>query len=81
VKISIVPLFGCLPLRNSSRNRNKIGTAFEWLDQAWNYRDPSVHNLLYDPFIGRYKDDPRFTAYWRKIGLSVPGVEERTVTK
>ena len=29
--------------------------------------------LLYDPFILRYKDDPRFAAFCRKVGLPVPG--------
>ena len=29
--------------------------------------------LLFDPFITRYKDDPRFAAFCRKVGLPVPG--------
>lgn len=29
--------------------------------------------LLYDPFILRFKDDPRFAAFCRKVGLPVPG--------
>jgi hypothetical protein len=29
--------------------------------------------LLFDPFILRYKDDPRFAAFCRKVGLPVPG--------
>ncbi len=53
--------------------RGDADKTFEWLEQAWKYRDPSVRNLLYDPFIGRYKDDPRFTAFCRKVGLPVPG--------
>jgi hypothetical protein len=61
--------------------RGDADKTFEWLDQAWNYRDPSVRNLLYDPFIGRYKSDPRFVAYCRKVGLPAPGDEERTVSK
>ena len=57
--------------------RGDADKTFEWLDQAWKYRDPSVHNLLYDPFIARYKNDPRFTAYCRKVGLPVPGEARR----
>jgi TolB-like protein len=53
--------------------RNDADKTFEWLDHAWNYRDPAVHYLRYDPFIGRYKDDPRYIAYCRKVGLPVPG--------
>lgn len=30
-------------------------------------------HLLTDPFIRRYKDDPRFAAFCRKVGLPVPG--------
>jgi hypothetical protein len=29
--------------------------------------------LLYDPFILRYKDDPRFAAFCRQVGLPVSG--------
>jgi TolB-like protein len=53
--------------------RNDADQTFEWLDRAWSYRDPAIHYLPYDPFIKRYKDDPRFIAYSRKIGLPVPG--------
>jgi TolB-like protein/Flp pilus assembly protein TadD len=53
--------------------RNDADKTFEWLDRAWSYRDPAVHNLPYDPFIRRFKDDPRFIAYCRKVGLPVPG--------
>jgi TolB-like protein/Flp pilus assembly protein TadD len=56
--------------------RNDADKTFEWLDRAWNYRDPAVHYLPYDPFIGRYKDDPRFIAYCRKVGLPVSGEAE-----
>jgi len=57
--------------------RNDADKTFEWLDRAWTYRDPSVHYLPYDPFIRRYKDDPRFIAYRRTVGLPVPGDAER----
>jgi hypothetical protein len=30
-----------------------------------------------DPFILRYKDDPRFAAFCRKVGLPVPGEASR----
>src|SRR5579875_199717 len=46
---------------------------FEWLDRAWANRDPGIGGLLTDPFIQRYKDDPRFAAFCRKVGLPVPG--------
>ena len=46
---------------------------FAWLDRAWANRDPGVGYLLIDPFVLRYRDDPRFAAYCRKVGLPVPG--------
>ncbi len=45
---------------------------FEWLDRAWANRDPGIGNLLYDPLILHYRDDPRFAAFCRKVGLPGP---------
>jgi TolB-like protein/Tfp pilus assembly protein PilF len=53
--------------------RNNAKATFEWLDRAWINRDSGIQFLLYDPFILRYKDDPRFEAFCRKVGLPVPG--------
>ena len=53
--------------------RNDANATFEWLDRALSDRDPDIGTLLYDPFILRYKDDPRFAAFCRKVGLPVPG--------
>jgi len=52
--------------------RDDAKGTFEWLDRASSTRDPGITNLLYDPFILRYKDDPRFAAFCRKVGLPVP---------
>ena len=46
--------------------------AFAWLDHALAVRDPGVTQVLYDPVLLAYKDDPRFTAFCRKVGLPVP---------
>jgi hypothetical protein len=53
--------------------RNDAKATFEWLDRAWSNRDPGIMFLLWDPFLQRYKDDPRFAAFCRKIGLPLPG--------
>jgi TolB-like protein/Tfp pilus assembly protein PilF len=42
---------------------------FQWLDRAWTSRDPGVDYLLSDPFILRYRNDPRFAAFCKKVGL------------
>jgi TolB-like protein/Flp pilus assembly protein TadD len=49
--------------------RDDAKATFEWLDRAWSNRDQGIQYLLFDPFIVRYKDDPRFAAFCRKIGL------------
>lgn len=55
--------------------RNDPRGTFAWLDRAWSNRDPGIGYLLYVPFILRYKDDARFAAFCRKVGLPVPGGE------
>ncbi|MEO5623213.1 MAG: hypothetical protein ABIO74_02155, partial [Dokdonella sp.] len=45
---------------------------FLWLDRAWTNKDPGISSLLFDPFLLRYKDDPRFSAFCGKVGLPTP---------
>ena len=52
--------------------RNDANATFEWLDRALSNRDAGISNLLFDPFILRYKDDPRFAAFRRRVGLPTP---------
>jgi hypothetical protein len=44
---------------------------FRWLDRAWANRDTGIGRLLTDPFVLRYRDDPRFSAFCEKVGLPV----------
>jgi serine/threonine-protein kinase len=44
---------------------------FKWLDRAWLQHDAGLVYLLYDPLILRYRADPRFAGFCRKIGLPV----------
>ena len=52
--------------------RNDAKSTFAWLDRAWRQREGGVTGLLYDPFILRYKDDPRMAAFCKKVGLPTP---------
>jgi TolB-like protein/tetratricopeptide (TPR) repeat protein len=52
--------------------RNDAKETFAWLDRAWSSRDGGIQYLLYDPLILRYKDDPRFAAFCKKVGLPTP---------
>jgi TolB-like protein/Flp pilus assembly protein TadD len=49
--------------------RKDADKTFEWLDRAWSNRDAGVSYLLFDPFILRFRDDPRFAAFCKKVGL------------
>jgi TolB-like protein/Tfp pilus assembly protein PilF len=59
--------------------RNDANKAFEWLDRSITNHEAAVGNLLIDPFVLRFKDDPRFAEFCRKVGLPTPAeVESRT---
>ena len=49
--------------------RQDADKVFEWLEVAWSERDPGVGYLLSDALILSYRDDPRFAAFCKKIGL------------
>jgi len=49
--------------------RNDAEKTFEWLDRAWSSRDPGIEYLLTDPLILRFRDDPRFAAFCKQLGL------------
>ncbi|MGN6729212.1 MAG: tetratricopeptide repeat protein [Rhodanobacteraceae bacterium] len=42
---------------------------FKWLERANQNRDPGITLLLTDPPVLRYKNDPRFVAFCKKVGL------------
>lgn len=46
---------------------------FEWLDRAWDNRDPGLSRLWFDPFILRYKQHPRFIEFCARAGLPTTG--------
>ncbi|MDE2108344.1 MAG: hypothetical protein KGJ20_03980, partial [Gammaproteobacteria bacterium] len=49
--------------------RRDPDNTFKWLDRAWVNRDAGIQQLRYDPLFLRYKDDPRFKAVLKKMGL------------
>lgn len=49
--------------------RKNPDALFGWLDRARNNHDGGIIFLLTDPLILRYRDDPRFAAFCRKVGL------------
>ena len=53
--------------------RGDAGHAVEWLERA---KAPDLLFMLTDPLILRLRDDPRFIAFCRKIGLPPPSESE-----
>jgi len=49
--------------------RKEPDKVFEWLEHGWATHDAGVTEMLYDPFLLAYKDDPRFIAFAQKIGV------------
>lgn len=56
--------------------RGDIDHTLEWLDRAWTTHDTNLRQLLYDPLILRFREDPRLIAFCAKIGLPPPGTSE-----
>ena len=52
--------------------RKEPDKVFEWLNRAWAQHDNNISILYYDPFLLRYKDDPRFAVFCKKVGLPTP---------
>ncbi|HZX90590.1 MAG TPA: tetratricopeptide repeat protein [Rudaea sp.] len=60
---------GAFQIAQTYALRNDADKTFEWLDRALSNRDPGISYLLFDPFILRFRDDPRFAAFCKKVGL------------
>jgi tetratricopeptide (TPR) repeat protein len=56
--------------------RGDADRTLEWLERAWVVRDTNLHQLLYDPLVLRFRDDPRLVAFCTKIGLPPPSASE-----
>jgi len=49
--------------------RGEKDQAFEWLDRAYSQRDGGMAMIKFDPFLVSLRDDPRYAAMVRKLGL------------
>lgn len=52
--------------------RGEPDQMFKWLDRAWQAHDTGMQTLLYDALLLRYRDDPRYAALAKKVGLPSP---------
>ncbi len=58
--------------------RKEPDRVFEWLERAWSNRDPGIGELLYDPFLLRYKTDPRFATFCHEVRLPPPAASSKS---
>lgn len=50
--------------------RHENDLAIEWLESARRLRDPGLHTVRHSPVFSALHNDPRWTAFWTKLGLS-----------
>lgn len=65
---------GCVPHEVVTLHalNGDAGQSLEWLERAWAQQRGNALFILADPFVLRFRDDPRFIAFCRKIGLAPP---------
>jgi hypothetical protein len=54
--------------------RDDPDATFEWLDRAVATKDPGIAFLPSDPFLMRYRGDPRLTQVALKAGLRADSI-------
>ena len=52
--------------------RGDADKTFEWLDRAYEKRDPGVMAIIDNPFTSELRSDSRFVAFCKKVGLPWP---------
>ena len=53
-------------------SRGEADKTFEWLNRAYELRQPAFHLIATDPFLRPYRADPRYVELCRKANLPVP---------
>ena len=49
--------------------RGDMDLVFEWLELAYVQRDGGLPEMLFDPFLNQFSDDPRWVEIVKKVGL------------
>jgi len=49
--------------------RNEVNEAFDWLEQSYDVKDPSLFSLLNTPAFKNLHGDPRWNKFINKLGL------------
>ncbi len=56
--------------------RGDVENTVEWLDRTWARRDVSILAMMYDPMMLQFRNQPKFIAFCKKIGLPPPSESE-----
>jgi TolB-like protein len=56
--------------------RGDVDKTVEWLDRTWVNHDINIHQLLYDPVMLQFRNEPKFIAFCTRIGLPPPNESE-----
>jgi len=59
--------------------RGDTDKVFEWLNRAYEQRDGGLGEILTDPFLTKFNDDPRWVEIVRKAGLYEAWMKHRVV--
>ena len=57
--------------------RKEPDEMFRWLDNAYAAHDSGLSQLVITAFLSEYREDPRFVALSRKLGVQLPATRER----
>ncbi|MDE2407729.1 MAG: winged helix-turn-helix domain-containing protein [Xanthomonadaceae bacterium] len=56
--------------------RGDADAVFEWLDRDWANHGTAAYQILLDPLLLRFRDDPRFAAFCKSAGLPPPSASD-----
>ncbi len=56
--------------------RGDADAMFEWLERDWANHGVAAYQILFDPLLLRFRNDPRFAAFCARAGLPAPEVSE-----
>ncbi len=68
--------FGSYHIARTYALRGDADGMFLWLDRDWQRRGMAAYQILFDPLLLRFRDDPRFAAFCAKTGLPPPTESE-----
>ena len=68
--------FGMYHIARAYALRGDADGMFLWLGRDWQRRGMAAYQLLYDPLLLRFRNDPRFAAFCRTAGLPPPSASD-----